>query len=127
MRRPTASATTSGGSAMCESFSRIIQTGNFATACAKFWRKFTPRLQDDPLQRFNASTRPNILRLRLLSRSLCDRRLRRHEALPRRGRRKRDRAPASRREGGQQYEKSDWNRAKHPEKAHKFVSFIDVS
>ena len=35
--------------------------------------------------------------------------------------------PASRREGGQQYEKSDWNRAKHPEKAHKFVSFIDVS
>jgi hypothetical protein len=47
MRKRTASATTFGGSAMCESFSRIIQDGNFATGCAKFSKKFMPRLRDD--------------------------------------------------------------------------------
>src|SRR6266446_7046028 len=47
MRQPTASAITSGGSATCESFSRIIRTGSFATGCAKFSKKFTMRWQDD--------------------------------------------------------------------------------
>ena len=47
MRKPTASAITSGGSAMCESFSRIIRTGSSATGCAKFSKKFTLPWQDD--------------------------------------------------------------------------------
>src|SRR2546430_920133 len=45
MRRPTASAITSGGSAMCENFNRIIRNGNSASVCAKFWSKFFGRLR----------------------------------------------------------------------------------
>src|SRR4029077_1022421 len=55
MRKPTASAITSGGSAMYESFSRTIQTGNFATGYAKFSKKFSPRSADQ--QRSRASGR----------------------------------------------------------------------
>src|SRR5437016_9197205 len=47
MRKPTASAITSGGSAMCESSNRIMQTGNFATGYTKFSKRFITRLQDD--------------------------------------------------------------------------------
>jgi hypothetical protein len=43
MKRLTARAIISGGSAMYESFSNIIQDGNFVTDCAKFWTKFTQR------------------------------------------------------------------------------------
>ena len=46
MRKPTASAITSGGSAMCESFNRIIQTGNSATGYTKFSKEFSPRSAD---------------------------------------------------------------------------------
>ena len=45
-RKPIASATTSGGSATCESSRRIIRNGNFVTACAIFSKKFTPRLRN---------------------------------------------------------------------------------
>src|SRR6266704_267873 len=47
MRKRAALAITSGGLATCESFSRITQHGNFATACAKFSRRFTPLWRND--------------------------------------------------------------------------------
>src|SRR4029450_3639371 len=43
MRRPTGSAITSGGSATYGNFNDIIPNGDFATGCAKFWKKFTLR------------------------------------------------------------------------------------
>src|SRR6266550_1069314 len=86
MKRLTARVITSGGSAMCESFSNIIQDGNFVTDCAKFWTRFTQRC--DVL---------NILRPRLLSAARPDRQLRMHEALPRSDKRKRDRSRILRR------------------------------
>src|SRR5438874_12771863 len=47
MRKPTASAITSGGSVTSETSSRIIQTGNFATGYTKFSKKFITQLRDD--------------------------------------------------------------------------------
>ena len=44
-KKTTGSATTSGGSAMCGNFRSIIRTGNFATGCARFSKKFTRRSQ----------------------------------------------------------------------------------
>src|ERR1700751_4731779 len=87
MRKPTSSAITSGGLAMCESFSPIIQTGNFGTACAKFWRKFTKQWRDDgvahtpgkpkagrgltALQSTSCETRPETQLLSRSFRSAC--------------------------------------------------------
>ena len=48
-RRAIASAITSGGSAMCGNFNRIIRSGNFATDCAKSWSKSSGRLKTSDL------------------------------------------------------------------------------
>jgi hypothetical protein len=90
MKRLTARAITSGGLAMCESFSNIIQDGNFVTDCAKFWTKFTQRCEvrnsrieiRESLHDSRCNVL-NILRPRLLSAARRDRQLHRHEALPR--------------------------------------------
>src|SRR5215217_7669512 len=47
MMKPIESGITFGGSAMCESSRRIIQTGSFATGCAISSRRFTLRSQND--------------------------------------------------------------------------------
>src|SRR6266704_2853079 len=114
---------------MYESFSRIIQIGNFATACVKFSKKFTARLQDDPLQRFNALTlQPGLILFAFV--------FFRNDAIVHGVRMKHYRAevkekeaqtPPGRCERGQQHEKPDWDCAKHPEKTCEFVSLINVS
>src|SRR5438128_12690280 len=52
MRRPTASAITSGGSVMYGNFNRIIRSGNFASGCAKFWSKSFARLRTIDVSRW---------------------------------------------------------------------------
>src|SRR5436853_2861575 len=51
IRKPTASAITSGGSAMCGNFNRIIRSGSFVSDCGKFWSKSSARLRTVDLDR----------------------------------------------------------------------------
>src|SRR4030095_4089827 len=104
MRRPTGSAITSGGSATYGNFNDIIPNGDFATGCAKSWKKFTLRRngrnsrheirESIHKSRCGQRNRFNVLNtlpphLPLAARR--DRQLRMREASPQSSKRKRDR------------------------------------
>ena len=113
MRKPTGSATTSGGSATYGNFSDIILNGDFAMGCAKFWKKFTPqhdlrnsRIEPPPRGYGEPGIRESIHNSRSDNVTIQvlntlpphlplavrrDRQLRMREALPQSSKRKRDR------------------------------------
>src|SRR4029453_17874410 len=105
MRKPIGSVTTSGGSATCENFSNIIPNGDFATECAKFWKKFALRrgivrnsrseihesIHNSQSNKITIQVL-NTLRPHLPLAARRDRQLRMREASPQSSRRKRDRS-----------------------------------
>src|SRR4029453_6356177 len=104
MRKPIGSVTTSGGSATCENFSNIIPNGDFATECAKFWKKFALRRgivrnSRSEIHESIHNSQSNKITIQVLNTlpphlplaARRDRQLRMREASPQSSKRKRDR------------------------------------
>src|SRR5438093_10046457 len=135
---------------MCENFSCIIQTGNFATVCAKFSKSFMPRFCSRVSVRraewhiagtqYVASHSEAATAFEVLNGfngsiffafvffgydAIVDSiRMKHYRAEVEE---KEAEPPSGRCERGEQHENPDRDCAKHPEKTCEFMSFIDVS